>query len=121
MILTAQDLVAAAKKNIKEIDVPSAKADLSKYLILDVRAPGEFVSGSIPGAINITRGLLEFKIENHPDFKDKRDADILVYCQTGGRAALATETLNKMGYVKAVSLAGGFNAWQESNEVNDDD
>lgn len=120
MSLTAMDLVAAAKKNIKEVDVASAKSDFSKYIVLDVRAPGEFVSGSLPGAINISRGVLEFKIESHPDFQDKQDADILVYCQTGGRSALATEVLNKMGFSKAVSLEGGYQAWQKSNEVTDE-
>lgn len=118
MSLTAMDLVAAAKKNIKEVDVASAKSDLSKYLVLDVRAPGEFVAGSLPGAINISRGVLEFKIANHPDFENKQDADILVYCQTGGRSALATEVLNKMGYSKAVSLEGGYQAWQKSDATD---
>ncbi|MGR9046198.1 MAG: rhodanese-like domain-containing protein [Gammaproteobacteria bacterium] len=113
MTMTAMDLVAAAKQHITEVDVAKAKAELSKYIILDVRAPGEFVAGAIPGAINISRGVLEFKITNHPDFEGKQDADILVYCQTGGRSALATENLNKMGYRKAVSLAGGYNAWKE--------
>lgn len=120
MSLTAMDLVAAAKQNIKEVDVASAKSELSKYLVLDVRAPGEFVTGSLPGAINISRGVLEFKITSHPDFQGKEDSDILVYCQTGGRSALATEALNKMGYTKAVSLEGGYQAWQKASEQTDD-
>ena len=120
MTMTAMDLVAAAKQHITEVDVPKAKAELSKYIILDVRAPGEFVAGAIPGAINISRGVLEFKITNHPDFQGKEDADILVYCQTGGRSALATENLNKMGYTKAVSLAGGYQAWHEQEEDTDE-
>ncbi|MBU2571088.1 MAG: rhodanese-like domain-containing protein [Gammaproteobacteria bacterium] len=119
MALTAMDLVAAAKKNIKEVDVASAKSDFSKYLVLDVRAPGEFVAGSLPGAINISRGVLEFKIASHPDFENKQDTDILVYCQTGGRSALATEVLNKMGYSKAVSLEGGYQAWQKSDSADE--
>ncbi|MDT8406808.1 MAG: rhodanese-like domain-containing protein [Methylococcales bacterium] len=117
MGLSAQELVAQAKGVITEVDVAQAKAGLSNYLVLDVRSPAEFVTGSIPGAINIARGMLEFKIENHPDFKDKRDAAILVYCQTGGRAALATEALNKMGYTQAVSLAGGYQAWLQAEAV----
>lgn len=119
--MTAMDLVAAAKQHITEVDVATAKANLSKYIILDVRAPGEFVAGAIPGAINISRGVLEFKITGHPDFQGKEDADILVYCQTGGRSALATENLNKMGYRKAVSLAGGYKAWQEQEQSADTD
>ncbi|MGR9053864.1 MAG: rhodanese-like domain-containing protein [Gammaproteobacteria bacterium] len=119
MTMTAMDLVAAARKNITEVDVATAKAELSKYIVLDVRAPGEFVTGSIPGAINISRGVLEFKITNHPDFEGKENADILVYCQTGGRSALATENLNKMGYKNAVSLVGGYKAWLEQDTETD--
>lgn len=116
MALTAMDLVAAAKQNITEVDAASAMKDLPKYTVLDVRSPAEFINGSIPKAINIARGFLEFKIGSHPDLQDKQDADILVYCQSGGRSALATEVLNKMGYTKAVSLAGGYQAWKEINQ-----
>lgn len=114
MALTAMDLVAAAKQNITETDIATAAKQLSKYIVLDVRSPAELTNGSIPGAINIDRGLLEFKIDTHPDFQNKQDADILVYCQSGGRSALATQVLNTMGYSKAVSLAGGYQAWKES-------
>ncbi|MBS3953956.1 MAG: rhodanese-like domain-containing protein [Methylomicrobium sp.] len=114
MKMTAMDLVAAAKQNITEVDVATAKKELSNFIVLDVRTPAEFISGALPDAINIPRGILEFRIENHPDFKNKQDADILVYCQTGGRAALATENLLKMGYENAVSLAGGYQAWKAS-------
>lgn len=118
MILTAMDLVAQAKQNIVEIDVNDAKNSLGTSLVLDVRELSEYAAGHLPGAFNIPRGLLEFKIGSHPDFQDKQDAHIIVYCQSGGRSALATETLNKMGFNNAVSLAGGFKAWTDSaNEV----
>ncbi|MGX2039803.1 rhodanese-like domain-containing protein [Methylocaldum sp. MU1018] len=114
MPLTPMDLVAAAKQHIREVDLEEAKTLLGKTLILDVREPAEYTSGALPGAVNIPRGVLEFKIDAHPAFQNRRDAEILVYCQTGGRSALATEALQKLGYEKAVSLAGGFNLWQES-------
>jgi len=115
MSLSAMDLVAAAKQNITEISVEEAKQKLSDMLVLDVREPAEYTQGHIHGAINIPRGVLEFKISAHPDFQGAEDRDILVYCQSGGRSALATENLNKMGYQKAVSMAGGFKAWLEHN------
>jgi len=108
MPITAMDLVAEAKQNITEISVESAKNNLTSMLILDVREPTEFSAGSLPDAINIPRGVLEFKIAAHPEFQDKQDEDIIVYCQSGGRSALATATLNQLGYSKAVSMAGGF-------------
>jgi rhodanese-related sulfurtransferase len=118
MALTAMDLVALAKQSIREIDLETAKNSLDKNLILDVREPAEFAAGHLPDAINIPRGILEFKITNHPSFQNQQ-ADIIVYCQSGGRSALATEALMKLGYSNAVSMAGGFNLWQASgNKVS---
>lgn len=114
MPFTAMDLVAEAKRHIVEVNPDEAKALIGSALVLDVREPAEYVLGALPGAINIPRGVLEFKIDSHPAFQNRRDADILVYCQTGGRSALATEALKKLGYEKAVSLAGGYRLWQES-------
>lgn len=114
MSVTAQELVAAAKATISVCTVEVANTALSSHLILDVREPAEFSSGHIAGAINIPRGVLEFKVTSHPDFQNKQDTDILVYCLTGGRSALATEALNKIGYSKAISMDGGVTAWKES-------
>lgn len=113
MTLTAMDLVANAKQNITEITVSDAKQTLSEHLILDVREPAEYAAGQLPNAVNIPRGLLEFQISNHPDFAGQHAAKIIVCCQSGGRSALATESLHKLGYVNAVSLAGGYKAWSE--------
>ena len=114
MALSAMDLVATAKQQIKEIDTNTAQSQLPNCLLLDVREPAEFTAGHLAGAVNIPRGVLEFQISNHPDFQGKQAADIIVYCQTGGRSALATYALNQLGYMQAVSMAGGFKAWAES-------
>lgn len=114
MTLTAMDLVANAKQTITEITVADAKQILSDHLILDVREPAEFAAGQLPSAVNIPRGLLEFQIGNHPDFSGQHAAKIIVCCQSGGRSALATESLHKLGYTNAISLAGGYKAWSES-------
>jgi len=114
MTVTVQELVAAAKQQITEIDLTAAQGQLGSSLILDVREPAEYAAGHLPGAVNIPRGLLEFKIDSHPDFQGKQQSAIVVYCQTGGRSALATQTLNQLGYGGAVSMAGGFKAWSES-------
>jgi len=114
MALTAMDLVASAKQNITEISVTEAKQALANHLVLDVREPTEFAAGQILNAVNIPRGLLEFQIANHPTFSGQQAAKIIVCCQSGGRSALATESLHKLGYTNAVSLAGGYKAWSES-------
>lgn len=110
MSMTFMDLVAEAKAQITEIDLATAQAALPQSLVLDVREPAEFEAGRLPGAINIPRGLVEFKIGDHPQLA-KKDADILVYCKTSGRAALAAANLKRMGYTGIRSIAGGFDAW----------
>ena len=114
MSITAMDLVANAKQKITEISVSNTKNSLSTHFILDVREPAEFEAGHLPNAINIPRGVLEFKISSHPSFTGQENADIIVYCLSGGRSALATETLQKLGYAKAISMAGGYTAWTEA-------
>ena len=114
MPVTAQELVATAKATISVCTVETANTTLSKHLVLDVREAAEYAIGHIAGAINIPRGVLEFKIGSHPDFQNKQDANILVYCLTGGRSALATDALNKLGYSNAISMDGGITAWKEN-------
>lgn len=114
MIMTAMDLVAAAKRTIAEIDAVSAQAMLATVPVIDVREPDEYAAGCLPGAVNIPRGVLEFRIDGHPLLQGRKDTEIVLYCQSGGRSALAAEALGKMGYTRVFSLAGGFKAWSEA-------
>lgn len=108
---TAQDLVAEAKKEINEVAVADAsQAIQGAALLLDVREPAEYQQGHLAGAINIPRGLLEFKMGSAPEF-EARDQAIVLYCKTSGRAALAAASLKQMGYVNVTSIAGGYDAW----------
>ena len=91
MAKTAMDLVQAARAGIREVSVSQAQQmieDGSK--VLDVREPAEFNAGHIDGATHIPRGVLEFSIADHADFQDKT-SPIVVYCKSGGRAALWAE------------------------------
>ncbi|MFM2058663.1 MAG: hypothetical protein RLY71_3048 [Pseudomonadota bacterium] len=109
---TAQDLVAAAKARITEVDLAQAQAALgSTDLVLDVREPDEYVGGHLPGAVNLPRGLLEFKLSSDAAL-GRRDLQVLIYCKSSGRAALAAEVMQEMGYLHVQSVAGGFDAWQ---------
>ncbi|MDX1695623.1 MAG: rhodanese-like domain-containing protein, partial [Ketobacteraceae bacterium] len=74
------------------------------------REPAELSDGFIPDSDNIPRGVLEFKIQNHDELKEKTQP-VLVYCQSGMRGALAADTLNRMGYQTVYNLAGGFEQW----------
>lgn len=110
MSMTPMDLVAEAKSQITEIEPAAAWAALPFAALLDVREAAEFELCRLPGAINIPRGVLEFRIGEHPRLS-QRDTDILVYCKTSGRAALATLNLQRLGYTNVRSIHGGFEAW----------
>lgn len=106
-----KDWVAKAKAEVKKVtpaDVKAAIDKKEKAVILDVRDPDEYKAGHIPGAINVSRGKLEFTVwDKIPD----RDSKIYVYCLTAARSALATKTLNDMGYKNAVLMDAHFEEW----------
>ena len=118
MFRSAHELVKEAKKSIQEC----APEDIEKRvksagtLVIDVREPDEYLKGYIPGAINIPRGLLEFRITNDATLQDI-ERPIVVYCKTSGRAALSVITLQSMGFKKVVSLSGGFDAWLANGQA----
>ena len=82
-------------------------------MLLDVREADEYANGHIPGAIHMSRGLLEFKLSNDPNLS-ARDLKIVLYCKNSGRAALASKSLHEMGYMHVQSIAGGFDAWAQA-------
>lgn len=113
---TAHDLVMAAKARIEEIPVGAAEQAIrAADVLLDVREADEYAAGHLPGAIHISRGMLEFKLSNIPELSP-RDLKIVLYCKTSGRAALAAGTLREMGYRHVQSIAGGFDAWSASGK-----
>ncbi len=114
MALTTQDFVTAAKAEINECSIQEAAEKLQQgALALDVREPQEFMQSHLPSAIDVPRGVLEFRVDAHPKLQDK-DQEILVYCQAGGRGALATKTLQDMGFTRVTNMLGGFAAWTEA-------
>lgn len=109
---SAHDLVLAAKTRIAEVDLQQAEAAIRDAdLLIDVREADEYSAAHIPGAINIPRGLLEFKLSNDPQLSD-RQLKLVLYCKNSGRSALAADALREMGYRNVLSLSGGIEAWQ---------
>ena len=114
---SAHDLVAEAKARIREIDLDAADAAIRDAdLLLDVREADEYHADHVPGAVNIPRGLLEFKFSATPELSS-RDLKIVLYCKTSGRAALAACALHDMGYLDVQSIAGGFDAWSAAGKA----
>jgi len=115
MALTAMDLVQDAKALISEVTVEQAEKMFNRgSLALDVRELVEYDAGHIPHAKHISRGMLEFKIVGYPDFDDLSQS-VVLYCKTGGRSALATQTLMKLGFSNVHSMLGGFDTWCETH------
>jgi rhodanese-related sulfurtransferase len=109
---TPHELVLAAKQTVQEISIDNAPAAIAQGdFLIDVRESEEFQAGHLPGAIHMSRGMLEFKLAANPQLQS-RDLKITLYCKTSGRAALCALSLKEMGYVNVRSIAGGFDAWQ---------
>ncbi len=110
---SAAEMIADAKAGIREVSVADVMAMLQRgepLTLLDVRDQSEVNLGMIPGAVHISRGTLETKIEAVV----ARDAHAVVYCASGNRSAFAAETLGRMGYTNVASLTGGFRDWAEA-------
>ncbi|MGH3428121.1 MAG: rhodanese-like domain-containing protein [Mycobacteriales bacterium] len=105
MITTAAQLLELARSRVVEI-TPSGQEPHRR--LIDVREQHEYDAGHIPGAMHMSRGLLETLIEQHiPD----RGAPLTLYCAAGIRSLLAAKTLRDMGYRDVVTMSGGFDDW----------
>jgi len=121
MLVSPAELVGRAKATIRECNVTDVKDCLTAdVLVIDIREPAEYERGHIPGAVHLPRGLLEFEIHGLVE-RLRRDHNlapeeqaIILYCGTGGRSALAAETMMTMGYRNVRSLSGGIVAWAQA-------
>jgi len=119
---TVNALIAAARSRIREVAPAEAAAWLAgEGVLIDVREPGEYAAGHLPGAVNLPRGVLEFQIHAHPamactssDALARPARPLLLYCLSGGRSALAADSLRQLGFADVRSLAGGLDAWRNA-------
>jgi rhodanese-related sulfurtransferase len=91
-------------------------------LVVDVRdAPEVEKSGKVAGAVNVSRGMLEFRADSESPYHDKnfaKDKNVIVYCASGGRSALSGKVLKDLGYERVYNL-GGFKGWTDSGGAVD--
>lgn len=119
MPLRLKQMMDAANASVPRITPSDAREMIAKgnTLVLDVRDGTEVAaSGKIAGALHVSRGLLEFRADPDSPAHDKNfheDKTILVYCGSGGRAALSGKLLKDMGYDHVYNL-GGFKDWVDS-------
>jgi rhodanese-related sulfurtransferase len=111
------ELLASARQQVTHIDMTAFWKILEspgKALFIDVREPDEFAAGHIPGAINIPRGLIEFRIwpyigyPGHPNL----GAELYLYCGWGSRSLLAARSLQQLGLSRVLAVDMRLADWQ---------
>ena len=117
---SATDLVKEAKQEIENLTPLQVQQELlnRNTVLIDIRESEELtLNGKIQGSVHAPRGMIEFYADPSLPYhkqvfaKDKR---IILQCASGGRSALATQTLKRMGYKYVAHLEGGVNAWKEA-------
>jgi len=126
MLKSAQQLVAEARSQIREISVQQLSAQLAdqQSILIDVREPDEFQQGRVDRAVNYPRGVLEMKIHQHPAvaahcepqqaLAELAARPVCLMCRSGARSALAALSLQQMGFSQVYSVAGGIQAWLDA-------
>src|SRR5271169_3701955 len=119
MALSVKQMMEAANAAVPKITPAQAREMIAKgnTRVVDVRdAPEVQNSGKAAGAVHVSRGMLEFRADPESPYHDKnfsKDKTVILYCASGGRAALAGKLLKDMGYGQVYNI-GGFKDWAES-------
>ena len=105
-------IVDDAKQRVRETTVEEIKSRLDrgdKFVLVDVREESEWQKDHLPGAIHMSKGVIERDVEQKvPDL----NAEMVLYCGGGFRSALAADNLQKMGYKNVISMDGGVRGWR---------
>src|SRR5215472_5750803 len=116
---TLKQMMDAANAAVPRITPAQAREMIAQgnALLVDVRDAAEVEkSGKVAGAVHVSRGLLEFRADPESPSHDKnfaKDKEVIVYCGSGGRAALSGKLLKDMGYERVYNL-GGFKDWADA-------
>lgn len=114
-----KELLADANATVPRIDPAQARELMADggTLVIDVRdAPEVEKTGMIVGAINVSRGMLEFRADPLSPYHDRvfdKTKTVILYCASGGRSALGGKALKDLGYSNVLNL-GAFKDWTES-------
>lgn len=119
MAKSAKELVEAANAVVPRISAADAQEKIAagNVLVVDVRDPAEIEqSGKVAGAVNVPRGMIEFRADPQSPYHDDsfaKDKAVIVYCASGGRSALSGQALKELGYNEVYNL-GGFSDWVDA-------
>src|ERR1700746_3831085 len=124
MATNVKQMMEAANAAGPRIPPPQAREMIPKgnTLVGEVRAAPEVEkSGKVAGAVNVSRGMLEFRADPESPYHDKnfaKDKTVILYCASGGRSALSGKLLKDMGYGEVYNL-GAFKDWAEGGGAVD--
>jgi len=109
VLLTA---CAAQVQTVPEIsadELVSRRAGVDPPVVLDVRTPEEFEGGHVPGALNVPHDQIERRLA---ELEPYRDREVVLYCRSGRRAGVASETLAAAGFAHLLHLSGDMSGWR---------
>jgi len=116
--MNVKDMLAAANAAVPRISAEEAKRLIAEKnaLLVDVRDGTEVAaSGKAKGAVHVSRGMLDFRADPESPYHDKafsKERPVILYCASGGRAALGGKLLKDFGYDEVYNL-GGLKDWAE--------
>ena len=121
-----KDMVGEAKGRAENLTPDQVERELQDFdtVLIDLREDNERrENGTISGAVHVTRGMLEFRADpstpyHNPELRPERR--VILHCASGGRSALAADTLKRMGYTNVAHLDGGITAWRESGKPTEE-
>lgn len=119
MATSVKQMLEAANAVVPRVTPAQAKDMIAKgnTLVVDLRdTPEVEKSGKVAGAVHVSRGMLEFKADPESPYHDKnfeKGKTLILYCGSGGRAALGGKALKEMGYEQVYNL-GGFKDWADN-------
>ena len=119
----AADMVAEAKANVENVDPDSVEQALQggDAVVVDIRdAPELEADGRIPGSVHVPRGMLEFRADPSSPYHEAAldpSKRVILHCASGGRSALAAQTLKDMGYEDVAHMDGGIKAWKDAGKA----
>lgn len=119
---SAKQLVSEANQQIETLTPDEAikLAGDESVVFVDLRELAEVEKDSLPGAVHVPRGLLEFQVDPQSPSHNTQLAGnkkLVLYCGSGGRSALATKALKDMGVSNVAHVAGGFPALKQAREL----
>ena len=107
--------VSAETQKISQQELLERLEKQDAPLVLDVRSAKEFETGRVPGAKNVPLQLLRASIERLRSEATGGDREVVVYCERGGRAAMAESMLIEAGFAAVKHLEGDMSGWRSAS------